>query len=394
MKRTMMILLALFVILLTLPAAAQSLVDNDYTDVSTAMTQDSVLEIGATEGCSAQVLQPDDRFMALLDDIYRFVWLQKNRPARYYDEATQQKITELIGGVNIDVLHLTEAMSMQLDGETEKSVTVRMLMDVDYRVGQLIVAVLGLPQEDGSYLWYPYRGRVESVGEIKWDIPAEEWEALCGRPISLHILSDRLGAAGQRLWHEEAYTERIDVFSKDSSDVNQTRRWYTESGAPIADDFAVWLADLTKPMNEEIVRLGGHVMNGDQILDYMPEERRAEALLMLPEDIDPATLIPYDIIAVRCDNYKDSYGDVNVVIIFGTDYDADKAMIILGGFPIGAAEEAPFMEWYVLRTEALEVEEGAEDENAVLIGLKQLNLSRMMDEPMMLVVISEPVDQE
>lgn len=392
------LILCLMTVFLCMSAAqAERLVDNDYTDVHTVMTQDSVLEITASEDCVIETLQPDEEAIALLDDVYRFVWVEENRPARYYDEETQRKIARLING-DIDMLYLTEIMRLQLTGEPEKAVTARMLLDVEYHVGQLIVVVLGIPQGEGEYVWYPYRGRVEKLGEIKWDIPVEDWEALCQQPISFQVLTDRIGPEGGRIWGMEEYREELPPsFSKDSGDVVTIRYWYTEWGERIDDDFRVWLVELTDPMQEEVLRIGEHLAQGGAILDYFPEERRNEALLMLPQDVDPAALIPYDIVAMRDENYKDTYGDVNVEVIFGTAYDPEKAMVILAGFPIEDATEAPYVEWFVLRAVALEPEEERDlrlDESAVEIGLKQLNLPRMEEEPMMLVVISEPIEPE
>lgn len=385
--------LVVFMCLLLTVGMAESLVDNDYTDVPTAMTQDSVAELLAGENCTAETLQPDEESIALLDDVYRFVWEERNRPARYYDEETQRKIAEL-SGVDIDVLHMTEAMRLQLSGEPEHPVTVTMRLNVEYRVGQLVIVVLGIPQEDGEYLWFPYRGRVEVLGEIKWDIPVADWEQLRLQPISFHVLTDRIGPRGERLWHTETITEQVPVFSKDSHDVTTTVTWYTESGEPIEDDFRVWLVDLTEPMQAEVLRIGKHLAEGGAILDYFPAERRDEALLMLDEGADIASLIPYDIIALQDENYKDTYGDVNVEIVFSTAYRHDRAMVILAGFPIRDAAEAPWVEWYVLRAAALEEYDQRKGDHPVEIGLKQLNLPRMEEEPLMLVVISEAIEQE
>lgn len=104
-------------------ASAESLTNDDYTDVPTAMTQDSVAELLATEDCLVETLQPDEESIALLDSVYRFVWEGKNRPARYYDVPTQEKIAALISG-DIDALHMTEAMRLQLTGAPAEPVTV------------------------------------------------------------------------------------------------------------------------------------------------------------------------------------------------------------------------------------------------------------------------------
>ena len=390
MKR--IIALMMLAVILISTAWAESLVYDEYTDVPTVMTQDSVLELTANENCLIETLQPDEESIALLDSVYHFVWDEGNRPARYYDVVTQQKISELAGGIDIDILHMTEAMRLQLTGAPEKLVTATMELDVEYYVGQLIIVVLGIPQGEGEYIWYPYRGRVETMGQIKWDIPVGEWNELCKQPISFHVLTDRVGPRGERIWHEKKYKDRIDIFSKDSHDVIKTRRWYTETGKVIEDDFRVWLVDLTAKMQEEVLRIGEHVADGKPILDYFPAERKAEAMLMLPVNVDPAALVAYDVIAMMDENYKDTYGDVNVEILFGTAYSHEKAMIILAGFPIEDAKEAPYVEWYVLRAEALEAAKGDVNDHAVEIGLKQLFLPWMEEKPLMLVVMSEPLE--
>ena len=394
MKR--LIALMMMLAMLVSCAQAESLVSEEYTDVPTAMTQDSVVELLAEEGCTLETLQPDDESIALLDSVYRFVWEEHNRPARYYDEATQQKIAELAGG-DIDHLHMTEAMRLQYSGAPENAVVATMRLDVEYYVGQLVIVVMGIPQGDGEYVWYPYRGRVETLGEIKWDVPAEDWAAFAQQPVSFHVLTDRIGPRGGRIWGEEHWKEATPpVFSKDSGDVNKSRYWYSEWGETIEDDFRVWLVDLTQPMQDEVARIGEHLQQGGLILDYFPGERKAEALLMLKENVDESTLVAYDIVAMRDENYKDTYGDVNVEVVFGTAYDHEKSAVILAGFPIKDAVEAPWVEWYVLRAKVLEDETEQEevDDHAVEIGLKQLNLPRMEEEPLMLIVISEMLEQE
>ena len=384
MKR-IIALLASLVMLMT-AALAESLVSNDYTDVPTAMTQDSVVELLANEGCKIETLQPDETSIALLDDVYRFVWEDRNRPARYYDEITQQKIAELAGG-DIDRLHMTEAMRLQLTGAPEKQVTGVMRLDVEYYMGQLIIVVLGIPQGDGEYEWYPYRGRVETLGEIKWDIPVDDWNKLCQQPISFHVLTDRIGPRGGKIWGMEIYYEKTPPsFSKDSGDMIRVRYWYNEWGERIEDTFSIWLVELTRPMQAEVQRIGEHVAKGLNILDWFPAERKAEAMLMLPEGTDPAKLIAYDIVALMDKDYKDTYGDVNAELAFATAYIQEKPMVILAGFPIKDATQAPYLEWYVLRAEA------QENDHVVEVGFKQLILPRMEEEPLMLVVISEQLE--
>ena len=393
MKKVSMILAVLMVLSLATTALAASIVRNEYTDVPTVMTQDSVLTVEATEDCAVQVLQPDEESIALLDDIYRFVWEDDNRPARYYDEETQKKISQLCGGINIDILHMTESMRLQLEGAPEHTVTVEMELDIDYRPGQLVVVVLGIPQGDLEYVWYPYRAKVPETGILRWEIPMEEWEALIQQPISFHALTVRQGPGSEYLWGEDSYPDHKSVFSKTSSDIYRTHRWYTESGTAIEDNFRLFLVSLTDPMQQEILRISEHVKEELPILDYFPEERKAEALLMLPEDILEEDLVAYDVIALMDEEYKDTYGDINVELRFGTTYNTEKPVIVLAGFAVKDAQEQPYMDWYVLRAEALETVKDETDTDLLLVGLKQLNLPRMEEEPLMLMVISERLEE-
>ena len=123
---------------------------------------------------------------------------------------------------------------------------------------------------------------------------------------------------------------------------------------------------------------------------------------MMPIDADYQEVLPYDIVALMDENYKDTYGDVNVDINFATMYDVTKATIILAGFETDEPEEQPYvenpelrtgLEWYVLRTWPLRISAESDDTDLIQIGLKQLNLPRMEEEPMMLIVISEPLEE-
>jgi hypothetical protein len=75
-------------------------------------------------------------------------------------------------------------------------------------------------------------------------------------------------------------------------------------------------------------------------------------------------------------------------------YNTEKAMVVLAGFEIEDAREQPYMDWYVLRTEAIETTPDQNLTDMVRIGLKQLNLPRMEEEPMMLVVISQNLEPQ
>jgi formate/nitrite transporter FocA (FNT family) len=69
-------------------------------------------------------------------------------------------------------------------------------------------------------------------------------------------------------------------------------------------------------------------------------------------------------------------------------------VFVLAGFEIKDAREQPYMDWYVLRAEAIETTPDQNLTDMVRIGLKQLNLPRMEEEPMMLVVISQNLEPQ
>ena len=389
--RRIIVPLLLAVMLLATAATAESLVGSSYVDVPAALTQDAVLALAADEDGEIATLPQNQESVNLLNAVYSFVRDDGNRPARYYDEQTQKEIARLADNINIDILHMTEAMGLLLAGTAPEPVTITMSLDADYRVGQLIVVVLGIPDEDGTYQWYSYRGRVEVPGQITWVIPAEDWHVLSGQPISFHVLTDRIGS-GSSERHEEIEVERFEIISKASRDVIKTRRWYTTTGEPMDDDFIVELTDLTDSMKDEVGRIGEYLTQGGSLMDWFPQDRREEALLMMPEGTNSDELIAYDVIALRSENYKETYGDVNVAITFGTSYSNDKGMVVLAAFPGSDMSDSSTWDWYVLRAQAVEAQDSDDGDCAVEISLRQLNLPRMEQEPMMLLVISESVD--
>ncbi|MBE5792983.1 MAG: hypothetical protein E7322_12675 [Clostridiales bacterium] len=398
MKRIIAVMVMLAIVMI--PCHAETLTDSAYIDVPSAMTQDAVVQITANHSCEVKALEPDEMSVALLNSIYDFVWKEKMKPVEYYDELTQAKIDALLEGASAHDFHMTEAMQLQLTGEIGDHVDfVRTVMrlNVEYYIGQLVVVVLGIPQGNGEYVWYPYRGHVATIGEIRWEMPNQEWDALSAQPVSFHVLTDRIGGRGGKIWNEERIHEVTPPsFSKEGSDIITIRRWYDEWHEPVEDDFSVWLVDLTHPMHEEVQRIGKHLAKDKAMFSYFPEERREEAKLFLPEDLDYDTLIAYDVIALRDKDYKDTYGDVNVEITFGTVYDPEKSIVIFAGFPVEETEDVNIeetrIEWYVLRAQALGAEEELTD--VVEIALKQLFLDDMEHEPIMLVILSEPLDAE
>lgn len=373
-------------------ASDMNIVNEAYTDALSVMTQDAVLAFEADDPCSVTVLEPYAEAMAMLEEIYTFVWKEENRPARYYDEETQLKITELIDGGDIDILHMTEFMGLELLGEPEETVPMGVLMDVDYRPGQLIVVVFALEQEDGDYRYFPYRGTVPSNGLIVFEVPADEYELIMAQRAIFHVLTDRIGARGHAVYQEEQNAQPAAVPSMSAGDLAQIRGWKSMSGETIDDQFSIFVVEKTKEMHDEIERIGLHLEEGGKAIEWFPEEIRAEAQLQLPVDVDVSDLVIYDVEALMAKDYKDTYGDVATESRFAAAYSPEYSMTALLGFPIEDAQEAPYLDWHCLRAEALETV--LDEDGCVEIVFKQLVIPTMEEEPAMLVVFSEPMEDE
>lgn len=403
--------LALILCMLFGGASAEMMYDEKYTDVTSVMTQDAVVSLELfteepEEELSIVLQQPDEKSMALLEEIYDFVWRLGNRPVRYYDEETQQKIQDLVPGMDIDALHLTEFMGQEMYGNPIEEVVAERLLDVDYQPGQLVVVVLGYEQEDGEYRWFPYRAEVPELGMIRYSIPEADYDEIAGRPqVIYHVLTNRVGERGDVLVRTEESQEPIGTPSKGYEDVSRIHYWYSESGEVIEDDFRIYLVDKTAEMMAEIDRIGAYLAEElpegetNKIIHWFPEERVSEAQLLLG-DVDCETMIGYDVEAVMSENYKDTYGDVATENRFAAAYSPERKMVAMLGFmldeeelpdlPPEELEKVTHFEWFCLRTEAVGNET---QEDIVEIVFKQLVIPEMESEPALLVVLSEPLDE-
>ncbi len=365
--------------------AAQEIAST-YANVPSVMTEDSVVSIDAGEPREIATLPPDEPSMALLQQAFDFIWKGKNPPVRFYDEETQRAIQALIPQTDIDILHMTEFMALEMRGAAHEPVDVEMLLDVDYQPGQLVVAVLGVQVADGTYEWLPYLCDVAEVGLITFRMPAEDYESMKDQRVIFTVLTDRLGQRGGVL-HTEEIKERVVFPSKEAKDITIIRRWYSRGGEPIEDPFAIKIVDSTDEMRQETERIRAYLATENStLMGWFPSEIQEEVRLLLPAGADMSTLTAYDILAVQAENYKDTYGDVAAMLEFATTYSDNHGVVVLAGFPIAGATEAPFMEWHCLRAEPVE--------DDVESHFKQLILPRMEEEPAMLIVISEPLHEE
>lgn len=365
-------------------AWAAEMDDEAYTDVPSVMTQDSVQHFTAEPCGQVEVLQPWQESAELLEELYDFVWNQLKRPVRFYDEETQSRIQALMPEADMDSLYMTEFMGMQLSltDENAESVDVSAEFETDYTPGQLIIAVLGIRNDEGDYSWYPYRGDVPETGMICWTMPMDEFAELTQERIVLHILTLRPGT-GNQADESAAQPETAVRPSKQAGDLTYIGSWKSTTNAEMDDQFRIYFTDLTQSMQDEISHIEAGIREGKSPIDCFPETIRMQAQEAKQDGMPVDGMVIYDIAAVMAENYQDTYGDVATESCFPTSYSAEKEMFALLGFWTGEN-----FEWYYLRANGLEGTENAE------IVYRQLILPTMEEEPAMLIVFSEPLTED
>lgn len=380
--------LLVLVLLLAASAALAEMYADEYADVPSVMTQDSFHAFTAEPAGQVEILQPDPDATALLEQIYDFVWHQKNRPVRFYDEATQQKIAALADGMDIDSLYMTEFAGVQLSmaADAPETITLRMTLEPEYFPGQLIIVVMCRQEADGAWTYFPYRGHVPENGVITYDMPAEDFLALTPERTVLHVLTVRPGPGGTETRSQIISYETVAHPSKTAADITKVIEWRSVIGEALEDHFRIFFVDLTDEMKTEMANLADFLTDGNSAIAYFPANVRQQAEAAHPA-LSVEDMVIYDVAAVMAENYHETYGDVATENRFPTAYQQEKATFALLGL-WRADAETPGFEWYYLRADALETDGDLE------IVYQQLVLPDMEERPAFLVVFSEVLTEE
>lgn len=384
MKKVCTLLLAVCLLLPVLSGQAE--VAKVYTDVPGMPTQDSVCLIQLLPGYLCQTQPADEYSMQIFDELFPFVYVEKHRPVRYYDEQTQKEIEELIRGTDPDILHMSEYMTILMSAEENlphesDDYLFDMLINVAYEPGQLVIAVIGTEFQDKETLgWHPYLCDVTETGRIVVHIPNADIEQYKDTPVLLNILTDRDAGRDTVIWWEEEIVERIVRPSKTEEELRRVVHYSTESGTAIEDNFKLFTVPKTDAMNEEIARMRLFLEDVPSLYTYFSEEIQNEMQYLFPENTEMDRLIAYEIIAVRDENYRDTYGDVAAELTFAVQYSQDQHVVATLGFP--KKEEATW-EWTCMRAD---VRDGG-----IETIFEQLMLVRLDEEPGLLIILSEPI---
>ena len=205
MKRFLGILLTLIICLSGVALAAEQ------TDAPGTPTQDVVLELRANwldEDLTAYdlyVMDADQLTMDTVTEIYTFVYEEDNRPVRYFPEETQRQIEEMLAGiVDPDALYMTEFMRLHAaEAEPQADLLAKMLLDVDYQPGQLVLVVLGDTSDPENLVWTPVEAQVTALGQVEFTVPQALMQEIQGEDVLFSLLTVRGGGSGSASGDEQ-----------------------------------------------------------------------------------------------------------------------------------------------------------------------------------------------
>ena len=386
MKRFLGILLTLAICLTGTALAAER------TDAPGTPTQDVVLELRAnwldadSTAYDLYVMDADQLTMDTVTDIYTFVHDEDKRPVRYFPEETQRQIEEMLAGiVDPDALYMTEFMRLHAaEAEPQADLLVKMLLDVDYQPGQLVLVVLGDTSDPENLVWTPVEAQVTALGQVEFTVPQALMQELQGEDVLLSLLTVRGGGSGSASGDEDAQPEQHP--SKTAEDTTQVVNLESEDGADLAEDFRIVVVDESDVIRDELERIGRHVQ-GNPVCTWLPEASQSEIQLLLKDDLSRDELLVYDYLPLITENYVDTYGDVVTSFTFATPYEEGQQVVTVLGLPrtdaVGADET--LMTWAVQRAQV-----NANGE--VEIVFDQLALIGMGEETGLLLVLCEPFE--
>ena len=386
MKRFLGILLTLAICLTGTALAAER------TDAPGTPTQDVVLELRANwldvdlTAYDLYVMDADQLTMDTVTEIYTFVYEEDNRPVRYFPEETQRQIEEMLAGiVDPDTLYMTEFMRLHAaEAEPQADLLAKMLLDVDYQPGQLVLVVLGDTSDPENLVWTPVEAQVTALGQVEFTVPQALMQELQGEDVLLSLLTVRGGGSGSASGDEDAQPEQHP--SKTAEDTTQVVNLESEDGADLAEDFRIVVVDESDVIRDELERIGRHVQE-NPVCTWLPEASQSEIQLLLKDDLSRDELLVYDYLPLITENYVDTYGDVVTSFTFATPYEEGQQVVTVLGLPrtdaVGADET--LMTWAVQRAQV-----NANGE--VEIVFDQLALIGMGEETGLLLVLCEPFE--
>jgi hypothetical protein len=346
MKRILGMVLALMLL------ASNALAVVELTDAPGTPTQDKVISMSAAwedEANTAYDLTPisaNQLTMDVVQDMYDFVYVQGNRPVRWFPEETQKAIEEMING-NPDPLNSTEFMLLNAP-ETEVAYDLHVTLDltIAYVPGQLTVVVLGIGDTMDELVWTPVKSEVTGIGRIEFHIPKDVMATLQGKQIQLDVLTSSGNGDGDIT---VTTTEiPVEVPSKQASDTSRIIKTVITNGDADATTFELFVVADTVPIKNEIALLKAFLdEKTHNVMSWLPTDAQNRIQMLL--GIDCSQLIVSDYVSLMTKNFHPTDGDAVGTLAFATAYRPVQAVITVLGTPKNDADsgDGTTMEWAV-----------------------------------------------
>lgn len=403
MKKWFSILLsAVLCLALFAPAMAAQVRSDAYSDAPATPTQENVLRIEAEIFAPEQEPQPYALATMLptqltvdtVSEIFDFVEVNLNPPARYFPQEVQEEIREIISG-DPDILYMPEFMSLLPEIAPEQAyVQVDMHFDIDYEPGRLVVVVLGWQTEEGI-CWKALDAQVAKKSLIRYDIPADVLANIAGKETLFALLSVRPGSGWQteNTMIEEGSSEEEEVtpyfvFSKSFEDVTRVEDSYiiadgeSDGGREGGEDCQIIIVKESEPIRKELELLQTWLADESHaLMAYFDEEIVRQCALLLPKDVDANSLIAYELTNVQVVGYDEPYGDVAARFTFITPFTPEQSMVSLLGMPEEGKDTLVFTPLHTQYVDDL-----------IEITFSSTVLPAMMQDAGLLLVISTPLE--
>ncbi len=336
MKRMTVLVMAMTMALLLFAQAALAEGGNAvYTNAPGVGTQDTVEKVEASKAQAPydiQVLELNAFSADVLTEINRFVRVNQQPVVRYFPEYLQQEVESLAAPVSKDALHMPEFMRI-LPAEGEKAqVDAAFTFNIDYRVGQLVIVVMGVKEGD-EVLWRALPAAVERERVVSFMIPAEWQEKIGGQETLFALLTVRDGEGGNEWDEDDPQENQVGLPSKTVRDTTQIGVSEEIREAAEGTNFRIKLVEPTPKIMAELARIDGHLKAGHPLFTYYNEEIQARIALLLGEDVDTAGIKGYVVESVMQENYRETYDDGYTAFSFAVPYEDGQPVVVAVGVP-------------------------------------------------------------
>jgi len=198
--------------------------------------------------------------------------------------------------------------------------------------------------------------------------------------------------------------------SKTTSDMTQVVEMTSSTGAVVAEDFVLAVAEDSEAVAEEIAKIfvfvngtEGEAAEAQAPVAYFPVEVQEEigaALVALVEGteeevIDLSKLELNEFVAIDTENYNAEYGDLTANLQFATVYEVDQKVVGVVGIYSGEkdANGEYVVEWNVAAAEVVEITVDGKTETAVQMTFTQELLEKMETAATVaMAILSEPFE--